>query len=344
MRRNSQQHIKNDGKGLRCVHLYCIRKSVAVFTSAESVEDSDLESTDSWKIESARTSVRHLTQSRPQSISLSHLRTLPYTYKHKMPPSSHQRDISHTDTIESLSALLTQLYTLHILLPSHSASNSLSISQPPHSPSPSLLSTWQTAGMSDSVIQTLLQLPYLSGTGNKEIAPDTLALDYLDENGDAVEVWKDPFCLNPTPSSTGEGKGKQKVYLGNAIPLTSCIGYNGCLLLLDLDSSMSDFSSLAPSLTSSLFLYLFKSVKTAKVQMAETIYFFPKQITFTKSEMGSEINLTPTTTIPINHLSSLYNNTSTTPKSYIGHTIQTQQPGSNFLPITIGRIQEDTMH
>jgi hypothetical protein len=103
--------------------------------------------------------------------------------------------------------------------------------------------------MSDSVIQTLLQLPYLSGTGNKEIAADTLALDYLDEDGDTVEVWKDPFCLNPTSNSIGEGKEKQEGYLGNAIPLTSCIGYNGCLLLLDLDSSMLYFSSLAPSVT-----------------------------------------------------------------------------------------------
>jgi hypothetical protein len=162
-----------------------------------------------------------------------------------MPPLTHHRDVSHTDALESLSALLTQLYTLHLLLPSHSTSDSLYVSQPPHSPSPTIISTWQKAGMSDVVIQTLHQLPYLCGQGNKEIAPDTLALDYLDENGDAVDVWKDPFCLNSTSSLTGEGKGNQKGYLGNAIPLTSCIGFNGCLLLLDLDSSTSDtFTSL----------------------------------------------------------------------------------------------------
>jgi hypothetical protein len=95
--------------------------------------------------------------------------------------------------------------------------------------------------MSDVVIQTLLQLPYLCGQGNKEIAPDTLALDYLDESGDAVDIWRDPFCLLETGGASG---GRSQGYLGNAIPLTSCIGFNGCLLLLDLDSSMSYFSSL----------------------------------------------------------------------------------------------------
>jgi hypothetical protein len=112
--------------------------------------------------------------------------------------------------------------------------------------------------MPDSVIQTLLQLPYLSGTGNKEIAPDTLVSDYLDEDSDAVQVWKDPICL--TSSSTGEEKVKQQGYLSNAIPLTSCIGVNGSLLLLDLDSSMSLFS---PSLLSSSILpsYLPKIIR-----------------------------------------------------------------------------------
>jgi hypothetical protein len=95
--------------------------------------------------------------------------------------------------------------------------------------------------MSDVVIQTLLQLPYLCGQENKEIAPDTLALDYLDESGDAVDIWRDPFCLLETGGASG---GRSQGYLGNAIPLTSCIGFNGCLLLLDLGSSMSYFSSL----------------------------------------------------------------------------------------------------
>jgi hypothetical protein len=63
-----------------------------------------------------------------------------------------------------------------------------------------------------------------------------------------------------------------------------------------------------------------------------------------ESEMESEINLTPTTTILINLLSSPYNNTSTTPKSYIGYTIQTQTHGSDLLPTLIGRTQEDIMH
>lgn len=94
------------------------------------------------------------------------------------------------------------------------------------------------------MIETLKRLPYLSGDGSREIAPDTLALDYLDEDGDAVDVWRDPFCLTSEAREekgegrdAAEGKGKQQGYLKNAIPLTSCIGVDGCLLLLDLDSS-----------------------------------------------------------------------------------------------------------
>jgi hypothetical protein len=122
--------------------------------------------------------------------------------------------------------------------------------------------------MSEVVVETLRGLPYLSSRGSgegsgegkeeegregsREIAPDTLALDYLDEEGEALEVWKDPFCLSGNSTSTavaketvgGREKGKQQGYLGNAISLTSCIGVEGCLLLLDLDSS-----------TSSLFLF-----------------------------------------------------------------------------------------
>jgi len=106
--------------------------------------------------------------------------------------------------------------------------------------------------MSDIVIETLKRLPYLSSqpsSGSREIAPDTLALNYLDEEGESVEVWKDRFCLAPTESKDGavERAGKQQQgYLGNAIPLTSCIGINGCLLLLDLDSSTSSHSSPYP--------------------------------------------------------------------------------------------------
>jgi hypothetical protein len=209
-----------------------------------------------------------------------------------MPPPTHHRVISKSDTLESLSALLTQLYTLHLLLPSsspiHSSTpSSLYISQPPHSPSPSLLSRWKEAGMSEIVMEVLRGLPYLShsrtgeergdregngegkeesGTGNREVAPDTLALDYLDEEGEALEVWKDPFCLSATSTSTSNststgtavgkemagGKEKRKQgYLGNAIPLTSCIGNDGCLLLLDLDSCMyfTFFSPCLPFLT-----------------------------------------------------------------------------------------------
>ena len=90
--------------------------------------------------------------------------------------------------------------------------------------------------MNETVMETLKRLPYLSGNkGNREIAPETLALDYLDEDGDSVDVWKDPFCL--TEKEGGE-KRQQQGYLNNAIPLTSCIGVEGCLLLLDLDSRM----------------------------------------------------------------------------------------------------------
>ena len=142
---------------------------------------------------------------------------------------SNRLSLTHEDTIEALAALLTQYYTLQLLLPSHSSAY---ISQPPHTPSSSILSQWQKAGMSDLVIETLTQLPLLSGQGNREIAPDTRALDYLSAEGEALEVWKDPFCLSE--------KGKEKVegYLGNAIPLTSCIGRDGWLLLMDLDTSM----------------------------------------------------------------------------------------------------------
>jgi hypothetical protein len=130
--------------------------------------------------------------------------------------------------------------------------------------------------MSEIVMETLRGLPYLSyngsregdregdgersGEGNREgvreIAPDTLVLDYLDEEGDAVEVWKDPFCLTATSTAVGretavgKEKGNKQGYLGNAIPLTSCIGNDGCLLLLDLDSSM--YLSHLPSLSSLL--------------------------------------------------------------------------------------------
>jgi hypothetical protein len=135
--------------------------------------------------------------------------------------------------------------------------------------------------MSEIVMETLRGLPFLSykrngkeggeestegsgdRIGNREIAPDTLALDYLDEEGDAVEVWKDPFCLTATSPAVGKEmasakeKRKQRGYLGNAIPLTSCIGVEGCLLLLDLDSSMSFFLfPILPSIYSLFFLFL----------------------------------------------------------------------------------------
>jgi hypothetical protein len=107
--------------------------------------------------------------------------------------------------------------------------------------------------MSNSVIETLKRLPFLSGEGSREIAPDTLALDYLDEDGNAVDVWRDPFCLTATKTKKeeegGEVKAKQQGYLKNAIPLTSCIGVDGCLLLLDLDSSTYPIPILPPSLS-----------------------------------------------------------------------------------------------
>lgn len=168
-----------------------------------------------------------------------------------MPSSTHHHTLSHDSILESLSALLTQLYTLHLSLPSTLPSN-FGIIQPPHFLSPALLSNWKEAGMSDIVIETLKRLPYLSSqpsSGSREIAPDTLALDYLDEDGEAVDVWKDPFCLACAQSKEGaveaEERAKRKGYLGNAIPLTSCIGINGCLLILDLDSST--YFTLSPS-------------------------------------------------------------------------------------------------
>lgn len=148
-----------------------------------------------------------------------------------MPPAkiSNRLSLTHEDTIEALAALLTQYYTLQLLLPSHSSAY---ISQPPHTPSASVLYQWQEAGISNPVIETLKQLPYLSGQGSKEVAPDTRALDYLDVEGEAMDVWKDPFCLSE------QGAEKVEGYLKNAIPLTSCIGRDGWLLLLDLDTSM----------------------------------------------------------------------------------------------------------
>lgn len=94
--------------------------------------------------------------------------------------------------------------------------------------------------MSDLVVETLKQLPYLSGEGSREIAPDTRALDYLNAESEAMDVWKDPFCLSE------EGKEKTEGYLGSAIPLTSCIGKDGWLLLLDLDTSMYFFFFFPP--------------------------------------------------------------------------------------------------
>lgn len=151
--------------------------------------------------------------------------------QHKIMPTtaSNRSSLTHEDTIEALAALLTQYYTLQLLLPSHASAY---ISQPPHTPSPDVLSQWQKAGMSDLVIETLKQLPFLSGDENREVAPDTRALDYLNAEGEAVEVWKDPFCLSE------KGKERTEGYLKNAIPLTSCIGRDGWLLLLDLDTSM----------------------------------------------------------------------------------------------------------
>lgn len=184
-----------------------------------------------------------------------------------MPPPNHQRDSSRSDSLESLSALLTQLYTLHLSLPS-SFPSSLEILQPPHSPSASLTSRWKEAGMSEGVIETLKRLPYLSTQGvgrSREIAPDTLALNYLDGEGDAMEVWNDPFCLSSSEgqkvAAPEEEKGKQQGYLDNAIPLTSCIGADACLLLLDLDSSTYAISSrlLSPSLFSSFPLFFVSS-------------------------------------------------------------------------------------
>jgi hypothetical protein len=156
--------------------------------------------------------------------------------------TSNRSSLTHEDTIEALAALLTQYYTIQLLLPSHASAQ---ISQPPHTPSPSVLSQWQKAGMSNLVIETLKQLPFLSGQGNREVAPDTRALDYLNAESEALDVWKDPFCLSQ------EGKEKVEGYLGNAIPLTSCIGRDGWLLLLDLDTSMY-FSF-------SLFFFLFST-------------------------------------------------------------------------------------
>lgn len=150
-----------------------------------------------------------------------------------MPISTHQRNLSYGDTIEALAALLTQWYTLHLSLPvSHTTTTKPHISQPPHTASASLLSQWKQAGMSDLVIQTLQLLPYLSGA--REIAPDTRTLDYLDEEGEALEVWKDPFCLGNEEGGVEVKQG----YLGNAVPLTSCIGSSGWVLVLDLDDSM----------------------------------------------------------------------------------------------------------
>lgn len=172
-----------------------------------------------------------------------------------MPTSPSSRlGLTHEDTIEALAALLTQYYNLQLLLPSHSATY---ISQPPHTAPPSLLSAWQKAGMSNLVIETLTQLPFLSGPDNTEIAPDTRALDYLDTEGEALEVWKDPFCLSE------EGEDKVEGYLKNAIPLTSCIGRDGWLLLLDLDSSMYfSFSKLIPLIQCVILTLVGKIVST----------------------------------------------------------------------------------
>jgi len=153
-------------------------------------------------------------------------------------PEAAQSDLEHEDRIEAIAALLTQWYTLQLLSTHHPLSTK--ISQPPHTPSPSLLSSWKTAGMSNLVMETLKQLPYLCGAERKELAPSTRALNYLDDDF-AVEIWKDPFGL----SEEGE---KVQGYLGNCIPLTYCAGEEyGWLLLLDLHTSMYLPISIHPS-------------------------------------------------------------------------------------------------
>ncbi|THW83005.1 hypothetical protein D6D18_08256 [Aureobasidium pullulans] len=107
-------------------------------------------------------------------------------------PETAQSDLEHEDRIEAIAALLTQWYTLQLLSTLHPLDTK--ISQPPHTPSPSLLSSWKTAGMSNLVMETLKQLPYLCGAERKELAPFTRPLNYLDDDF-AVEVWKDPFGL-----------------------------------------------------------------------------------------------------------------------------------------------------
>ncbi|THX16105.1 hypothetical protein D6D13_01916 [Aureobasidium pullulans] len=146
-------------------------------------------------------------------------------------PETAQSDLEHEDRIEAIAALLTQWYTLQLLSTHHPLSTNISL--PPHTPSPSILSSWKTAGMSNLVMETLKQLPYLCGAERKELAPFTRALNYLDDDF-AVEVWKDPFGL----SEEGE---KVEGYLGNCIPLTCCAGEEyGWLLLLDLHTKQKD--------------------------------------------------------------------------------------------------------
>lgn len=188
--------------------------------------------------------------------------------QHKIMPgtASNRSSLTHEDTIEALAALLTQYYTLQLLLPSHASAY---ICQPPHTPSPEILSQWQKAGMGDLVIETLKQLPFLSGDENREVAPDTRALDYLDAEGEAVEVWKDPFCLSE------EGKERTEGYLKNAIPLTSCIGRDGWLLLLDLDTSMYFIFLKDPSFK---FVYGIDSWKTKTVSTRSETKTFRKHL------------------------------------------------------------------
>ncbi|THY39211.1 hypothetical protein D6C97_10377, partial [Aureobasidium pullulans] len=143
-------------------------------------------------------------------------------------PETAQSDVEHEDRIEAIAALLRQWYTLQLLSTLHPLSTK--ISQPPHTPSPSILSSAKTAGMPNLVMETLKQIPYLCGAERKELAPFTRALNYLDDDF-AVEVWKDPFGL----SEEGE---KVQGYLGNCIPLTYCAGEEyGWLLLLDLHTN-----------------------------------------------------------------------------------------------------------
>ncbi|KAI5242802.1 hypothetical protein E4T43_04542 [Aureobasidium subglaciale] len=149
------------------------------------------------------------------------------------PPPPPPISASPDEKIAGLSALLTQWYTLHLLSTFQPVGTC--ILHPPHSPSASVLSSWKAAEISETSIHVLKNIPYLSGEGRRDIAPDTRALNWMEDEF-APEVWKD--ILGDDGEKEGQ-TGNEKTREGkDCVPLTYRVGEGGVVLLLDIRKIM----------------------------------------------------------------------------------------------------------